>query len=244
MDVDEATLRRWMREEFERVLDRRKQLTPAQLEQRRQAGQRRAMKHTTPPEALEAAKPAESPPPAAPDPPAAPLPEKPKKSRSARSSASGEKPPKEESPTSGVWLGYMVAYQRRYGVFPVRNAKTAGMLAHLIRRIPRAEAPHVAEFYVGSDNPLYVRSGHCVELMLRDIEKLRMEWATGRKSNGTHALDANKAWWETWSGIQAKGAELKVEHDEQPQIYKAKVYKAAAASGHLPEHVAHKLGVR
>lgn len=147
-----------------------------------------------------------------------------------------------EAVTARVWLGYMAAYKLRYGTFPVRNAKVNGMLGHFVRRIPQDEAPHVAEFYVKHDSPLYVKAAHCVELMLRDAEKLRMEWATGRRPNGfDHGV--GRMWWETWTGIKEVGERLKVEFDEQPQIYKARVFKAAAASGDLPPQVAEKLGV-
>ena len=54
------------------------------------------------------------------------------------------------------------------------------MLASLLRRLPVAEAPEVAAFYVRHNAALYVRAGHAVDLLLRDAEKLRTEWATGR----------------------------------------------------------------
>ena len=40
----------------------------------------------------------------------------------------------------------------------------------------------VAAFFVGHQNGLYVSAMHPVNLMLRDAEKLRTEWATGRQT--------------------------------------------------------------
>lgn len=83
-------------------------------------------------------------------------------------------------PPLTAWGSYAAAYQRRYGVQPVRNAKTSAVLGKLADRIPADEVPAVVAFFVAHDGPLYVRSGHAVELLLRDAEKLRTEWVTGR----------------------------------------------------------------
>ncbi len=88
---------------------------------------------------------------------------------------------------SEAWNGYSQAYQRRYGVQPVRNAKVNSQLCLLVKRIPSAEAPEVAAWYVGNNAALYVRAGHPVDLLLRDAEKLRTEWATGQRGTETGA---------------------------------------------------------
>jgi hypothetical protein len=140
-----------------------------------------------------------------------------------------------------VWLAYAAAYKLRYGVFPVRNAKTNACIKHFVGRVPMAEAPAVAEFYLGDAEPLYVKAAHPLELLLRDAEKLRMAWATGRRVNG-HDGPA-KPWWEVWSGIEAMGKELGLEQGDNPQIFRAQVLRAAAAAGRLPEAAQHKLGL-
>jgi hypothetical protein len=140
-----------------------------------------------------------------------------------------------------VWLAYAAAYKLRYGVFPVRNAKTNACIKHFVGRVPMAEAPAVAEFYLGDAEPLYVKAAHPLELLLRDAEKLRMAWATGRRVNGHDG--PVKPWWEVWSGIEAVGKELGLEQGDNPQIFRAQVLRAAAAAGRLPEAAQHKLGV-
>ncbi|MHB1824089.1 MAG: hypothetical protein ACYCSY_02410 [Acidiferrobacter sp.] len=78
-----------------------------------------------------------------------------------------------------TWEGYAEAYQRRYGVAPVKNAHTERHVAQLIARLDPDEAAHVAAWYVGHNGALYVRAKHPTDLLLRDAEGLRTEWARG-----------------------------------------------------------------
>jgi len=89
--------------------------------------------------------------------------------------------------TAPTWSAYSAAYENRYGVPPVSNAKVNGQLAGLIRRIGADDAPHVAAFYVQHNNGYYVRRGHSVDALLADCEKLRTEWATNRRMTDTQA---------------------------------------------------------
>lgn len=85
--------------------------------------------------------------------------------------------------TGPIWLAYSTAYRRRYGAEPVRNAKVNGQLAQLAKRLGD-DAAEVAAFYVGHSGAYYGQRGHCVDALLRDCEKLRTEWATGRQITG------------------------------------------------------------
>ena len=91
------------------------------------------------------------------------------------------------APTTPVWEAYSEAYQIRYAQAPIRNAKVNGILARFCKLLPADEAPQVAAFYLRHPSALYGQSGHCVELMLRDAEKLRMEWANGQTINAHQA---------------------------------------------------------
>lgn len=102
------------------------------------------------------------------------------------------KTPKEPAPTAETWDAYSSAYAERYNAEPVRNATVNGQLAQLVGRLGADEAPHVAAWYVGHQNRFYVGSGHSVGVLLRDCEKLRTEWATGRQSTATQAIQADK----------------------------------------------------
>lgn len=94
---------------------------------------------------------------------------------------------KKPAPTAATWTAYSEAYQRRYGVAPIRNAMVNGQLSQFVKRVGSDEAPEVARFYVGLSSAWYVQKGHPVGQMLADAEKLRTEWITGRTINGTAA---------------------------------------------------------
>lgn len=170
--------------------------------------------------------------------------------RPGQSPVTGEKVVVQESgapPSTQVFLRYATAFKLRYGTFPVRNAKINGMIGKLLQRVPRDEAPEIAAFYVSHDRSLYTASSHCIDLLLRDCEALRMEWATGRttvtKVNGSHVTTVSKAWWETWSSIKAQGDELGIDEGDNPTEFKFEVLRAAYKAGRLPEEVAIKMGV-
>jgi hypothetical protein len=100
--------------------------------------------------------------------------------------------PKSESKTAAVWHAYAGAYQKRYGVEPVRNAKVNGQLGQLISRLGAEEAPAVAQFYVGHSDKFYVSRVHPADMLLRDAEKLRTEWKTGRQAENHYAKNSRR----------------------------------------------------
>ena len=90
--------------------------------------------------------------------------------------------------TTDTWGSFSQAYLNRYGVEPTRNAKVNGQLAQFCKRVPIEEAPAIAAFYVGHNNAFYLRVAHSTDALLKDAEKLRTEWQTGRKVTGRKAL--------------------------------------------------------
>lgn len=84
------------------------------------------------------------------------------------------------TPACMVWQRYEVAYVKRYGTAPVRNAKVNGQMAQLVKRIGGACAPEVAAFYVHHNDAYYVRARHPPGLLLRDCEGLHTQWVTGK----------------------------------------------------------------
>ena len=95
-------------------------------------------------------------------------------------------------PSAEVWEAYASAYQGRYHVQPVRNASVNAHLAQFVGRVGADEAPAVAAHFVQSQNGLYVAAMHPTNLLLRDAEKLRTEWATGRMVTRTQAQQADR----------------------------------------------------
>lgn len=92
--------------------------------------------------------------------------------------------------TIPVWEAYSQAYKARHGAEPTRNRKVNGLLASFLERVPIEEAPAIAAFFVQHNGRLYVNSMHAIDLLLRDAEKLRTEWQTGRRMTDTEARGA------------------------------------------------------
>lgn len=90
-----------------------------------------------------------------------------------------------------AWEGYREAYLGRYAVEPVRNAKANALMQQLARRLGK-EAPAVAAFYLTHNSGLYVSSRHALELLVRDAEGLRTQWATGVKSTHLEGRSAEQ----------------------------------------------------
>lgn len=82
--------------------------------------------------------------------------------------------------TLPTWKAYEEAYRSRYGVLPIRNVKVNSCLKSFMSRVPEEEAPDIASFYVRHPGAYYVSRGHPIELLLRDAEKIRTEWASNR----------------------------------------------------------------
>lgn len=102
------------------------------------------------------------------------------------------KAPKEPAPTSMIWQAYAQAYLHRYRVEPVRNAKVNGQLSQLLQRLGAEEAPAVAAWFVGHNLRWYVQKMHAVDCLLSDCEKLRTEWATGKRVTAAAAQQADR----------------------------------------------------
>jgi phage replication O-like protein O len=71
-----------------------------------------------------------------------------------------------------TWNAYKTAYEKRYGIGPIRNVKVSSQIE---------ESPQVAAFFVSHNDQFYIRKVHSVGVMLADAEKLRTEWATGKQ---------------------------------------------------------------
>lgn len=91
-----------------------------------------------------------------------------------------------------TWSAYSTAYHDRYSVDPVTNAKTNALLCQLVDRVGADDAPKVAAFYVGHPSSFYVQRMHPVDLLVRDAEKLRTEWATNRQVTSTEAQQKDR----------------------------------------------------
>lgn len=99
---------------------------------------------------------------------------------------------RQQSKTEAIWQAYSSAYSAAYGAEPVRNAKVNGQLANIVDRIGAEDAPAVTAWFVQHRKRWYVEKGHSVECLQKDCEQLRTEWATGRRSTSTAAIQADR----------------------------------------------------
>ena len=73
------------------------------------------------------------------------------------------------------------------------------MIAKFVEYVGRDDAPLIAAHYLTDNSFFYTNSGHDLSLLLRDFQKLRQQWITGRKSTATQARQAD----ETQSRLSA-----------------------------------------
>lgn len=92
-----------------------------------------------------------------------------------------------------AWKSYSDAYFVRYGAEPVRNSTVNSQVKSFVKRIGFVESPHVAAFFVQSNTAFYVQLGHQFGNLLKDAEKLRTEWVTGRSMTATRARQIDQS---------------------------------------------------
>lgn len=82
--------------------------------------------------------------------------------------------------TSEVESAYREAIRERYSVDPGGlNAKQRGMLMRFLARVPGDQAAAVVRHYVASNHRTYASARHCIDLLLRDAETIRVAWMAG-----------------------------------------------------------------
>jgi phage replication O-like protein O len=91
-----------------------------------------------------------------------------------------------------TWGAYCSAYATRYGVDPIRNARVSGQVKQFVKRIGHDESPQISAWFVGHPGRYYVQEMHSVGALLKDAEKLRTEWATGRIVTSTAAGQSDR----------------------------------------------------
>lgn len=91
-----------------------------------------------------------------------------------------------------VWASYSNAFFLRYQTEPVQNAKVRSIIKQFVQRIGVGEASDVAAFYVSHNDKFYIQKTHPAELMLKDAEGLRTQWATGRTMTASRATQQDR----------------------------------------------------
>lgn len=109
-------------------------------------------------------------------------------SPSSDSSLSTDSPPK-KTKTLGArtFEAYAEAYRATYdGIDPIRDKSANSMFKKLGEKLGE-QAPMIAAFYLTHKDATYIKSHHCVELLVRDAQKLRTEMLRGKTITSTSA---------------------------------------------------------
>lgn len=104
--------------------------------------------------------------------------------------------PKDRSAkTFKPWANYAITYRRRYGVYPIWNAKVAGQMGQLVDRVGADLAPGVAAYFLSINSQYYVTKGHPAGLLLADCENIATQMQTGQQMTATRArqMDGTQA---------------------------------------------------
>ncbi len=87
----------------------------------------------------------------------------------------------QQQANADTWQAYANAYFNRYGIEPLRNAKTNSQIASFVTAVGTDLAPVLARYYVNLNNPFYLQKTHAVGLLLSDAEPIRTQYLTGRQ---------------------------------------------------------------
>jgi len=81
-----------------------------------------------------------------------------------------------KAPSAKIYQAYAVAYSSKYGYEPVSNAKGYSLCRELLKRLGEELATSVAIFYLSHPDSFYVHSCHSLELLVKNAEKLALEY--------------------------------------------------------------------
>ncbi|POA21543.1 hypothetical protein C1886_04525 [Pseudomonas sp. FW300-N1A1] len=96
--------------------------------------------------------------------------------------------PKDQScKTFKAWANYAMAYRKRYGAWPVWNAKAGGQLGQLVDRLGADVAHHVAAHFLKTSDAAVLRKCHSLNELLTNAESYHTQWVTGQRVNGATA---------------------------------------------------------
>ena len=88
---------------------------------------------------------------------------------------------RETTPTnSEVWDSYRMAYEKRYGIAPARNARVNTAVKSLISQLGASDAKEVLAYYLTRNDAFYANGAHAVWICVRDSQKLVTEMKTNR----------------------------------------------------------------
>ena len=92
-----------------------------------------------------------------------------------------------------TWIAYAIAYQQRYGTWPLWNKTVAGQVTNFIDRVGVDLAPRVAVHYVRRvQEEFIVKQMHSVGMLTQSAEKWATQAQTGSTMTSTRAKQADQ----------------------------------------------------
>lgn len=101
--------------------------------------------------------------------------------------------PGPEAKSHKTWIAYAIAYQQRYGTWPLWNKTVAGKITQFIDRVGAELAPRVAVHYVRRvQEDFIVKQMHSVGMLVQSSEKWATQFQTGASMTSTRAKQADQ----------------------------------------------------
>jgi uncharacterized protein YdaU (DUF1376 family) len=95
--------------------------------------------------------------------------------------------------TAAAWAAYREAYRQRYEVeLPKPSAEDNTHMARFCEKVPLAEAPEIAAFYVRHNKAWYVSHHHDLKWLKADAVGLRTQWLKQSPVTETEARQADR----------------------------------------------------
>lgn len=102
------------------------------------------------------------------------------------------KPEKQKTAGALIFEAYQDAYVQRYGLEPLRNAKTNSICAQIAKQLPVDEARALMHFFVQQNVAFYLQRGHAIQLALADLQALRTNMLQNKAMSSRQAFLADK----------------------------------------------------
>jgi hypothetical protein len=111
----------------------------------------------------------------------------------AEESASPRSPSKKSEASEGskIWDAYSKAFERRYQVTPVRNAKTNSQCSQLAKRLGKDAIP-VTQFYITHNDGWLVKTQHALGHLVMAAESYHTQWQRGQAVTSVHVRQFEK----------------------------------------------------
>lgn len=93
---------------------------------------------------------------------------------------------------SFVFEAYREAYERRYRVQPIRNAKVNSICSQIVKQVGVDEGKAVMHFYLQQNVAWYIQKGHAIEYALKDLQALRTNMLNNKSMSSREAQQADK----------------------------------------------------